>query len=65
MDTKSNKYIDLTIDPDKDFGKYRIVEFKEIKVRFTTPEELILKKQMLYHQTQHEQAVWVPNCIGE
>jgi len=44
MDTKSNKYIDLTIDPDKDFTKYRTVEFKEFKVRFTTPEELILKK---------------------
>ncbi len=44
MDTRSNKYIDLTIDPDKDYGKYKIVEFKELKVRFTTPEELILKK---------------------
>jgi len=44
MDTKSNKYVDLTIDPDKDFAKYTVVEFKEIKVRFTTPEELILKK---------------------
>jgi hypothetical protein len=44
MDTKSNKYIDLMIDPDRDFGKYRVVEFKKIRVRFSTPEELILKK---------------------
>lgn len=44
MDTKSSKYIDLAIDPDKDFTKYRIIEFKEFRVRFTTPEELILKK---------------------
>lgn len=44
LDTKSNKYIDLVIDPDKDFEKCRVVEFKNIKVRFTTPEDLILKK---------------------
>ncbi len=44
LDTKSNKYIDLLIDPDKDFERYRVVEFKNIKVRFTTPEDLILKK---------------------
>ena len=44
LDTKSNKYIDLMIDPDKDFERYRTVEFKNIQVRFTTPEDLILKK---------------------
>ncbi len=44
MDTKSNKYVDLKIDPDKDFTKYRIIEFKRFRVRFATPEELILKK---------------------
>ena len=44
FDTKSTKYIDLMIDPDKDFGRYRIIEFKNIRVRFATPEDLILKK---------------------
>ncbi len=44
LDTKSNKYIDLVIDSDKDFERYKVVEFKNIKVRFTTPEDLILKK---------------------
>lgn len=44
LDTKSSKYIDLTIDPERDFGRYRIVKFRSIRVRFTTPEDLILKK---------------------
>jgi len=44
LDTKSNKYIDLAIDPERDFERYRIVEFKNVQVRFITPEDLILKK---------------------
>jgi predicted nucleotidyltransferase len=44
FDTKSNRYIDLLIDPDEDFNRYRNVEFKAIQVRFRTPEDLILKK---------------------
>jgi hypothetical protein len=44
LDTKSNKYIDLKIDPAKDFGRYRLVEFKNLQVRFCTAEDLILKK---------------------
>ena len=44
LDTKSSKYIDLVISPEKDFTKYKLVKFKNIRVRFTTPEDLILKK---------------------
>lgn len=44
LDTKSNKYIDLTINPNIDFERYRTVQFKDTNVRFTTPEDLILKK---------------------
>jgi hypothetical protein len=44
LDTRSNKYIDLTINPDIDFERYKFVQFKNIKARFTTPEDLILKK---------------------
>lgn len=44
FDTKSTKYIDLLIDPNKDFARYKIIEFKNIRARFTTPEDLILKK---------------------
>lgn len=44
LDTKSSNYIDLVIDPDRNFERCRIVKFKNIRVRFTTPEDLILKK---------------------
>jgi hypothetical protein len=44
LDRKSNKYIDLTINPELDFSRYRVVRFKNLRVRFTTPEDLIIMK---------------------
>lgn len=44
FDTKSKRYIDLLIDPNERFDRYNVVEFRNIRVRFRTPEDLILKK---------------------